>query len=123
MATKFRIFRRSIIAKPEKATKITKAVRCLHNYLRIAEIHSLPSGHLYCPPGYVDREDDHGNVILGDWRSSSPSPALQHLQPVGSNTYSRSAAEMRDAMMTFMATSEGEVSWQYIHVRNRGTHH
>ena len=37
MATKFRIFRRSIVATPAKVTKITKAACCLHNYLRICE--------------------------------------------------------------------------------------
>ena len=37
MATKFRIFRRAIIANPEKVTKITKAACSLHNYLKISE--------------------------------------------------------------------------------------
>ena len=42
---KFHIFRREIIAKPEKMTKITKAACCLHSYmyLRIAENTSPPS--------------------------------------------------------------------------------
>ena len=38
MAAKFRIFRRPIIACPEKVTKITKAACCLHNYLKISEM-------------------------------------------------------------------------------------
>ena len=63
MSTKFRIFRRSIIANPDKVTEITKAACCLHNYLRTCEMHNAPSNCCYCPPGYVDREDNEGNVI------------------------------------------------------------
>ena len=59
---KFHIFRQEIIAKPEKMTKITKAACCLHSYLRIAENTSPPSRRSYCPPGYIDCEDDRGNV-------------------------------------------------------------
>ena len=104
-------------------TKITNAACCLHNYLKITEINSPPSSHSYCPPGYVDREDDCGNMILGDWRSSGPSHALQRIEHVGSNTYSYSAADLRDTVMNFMTTPEGEVSWQYAHMRNHGTRH
>ena len=38
MATKFRIFRRYIVANPDKVTKINKAACCFHNYLWISEI-------------------------------------------------------------------------------------
>ena len=49
MATKFRIFRRSIIATPAKVTKITKAACCLHNYLRICEMKNSQSSCFYRP--------------------------------------------------------------------------
>ena len=81
MATKFCIFQLSIIANPEKVTKITKAACCLHNYLGIAEINRLPSSHLYGPE-YVDREDGRGNVIPKDWRTLSPLHALQHIEHI-----------------------------------------
>ena len=41
MASKFHIFRRSIIANPVKVTMITKAACCLHNYLKISETHTV----------------------------------------------------------------------------------
>ena len=69
MTSKFRIFRRPIIANPDKVTKITKAACCLHNYLKISEMRSsISSTRHYCPPGYVDHEDPLGNFIPGDWR-------------------------------------------------------
>lgn len=71
MATKFCIFRRAIVANPDKVTKITKAACCLHNYLKISEGHNSTSNRPYCPPGYVDREDADGNLIPGDWRLES----------------------------------------------------
>ena len=37
MATKFRIFRRPIMANPDEVTNITKAACSLHNYLKISE--------------------------------------------------------------------------------------
>ena len=37
LATKFRIFRRPIIAEAEKVTKITKAACALHNFLKISK--------------------------------------------------------------------------------------
>ena len=69
LATKFRIFRRPIIAKPEKVTRITQAACVLHNYLKILEMHCPASGRVYCPPGFIDREDSQGNIIPGDWRT------------------------------------------------------
>ena len=72
----------------------------------------------YCPPGYADREDSHGNVILGDWRADKVTGALQSINRVGSNTFSKSAAEVRDSVMNFLTSSEGSISWQYSHIRS-----
>ena len=69
LAAKFRIFRRPIVACPDKVTKISKAACVLHNYLRICDIRSASTTRQYCPPGYVDHEDPLGNLIPGDWRS------------------------------------------------------
>ena len=66
LAAKFRIFKRPIIAKPEKVTKITKAACCLHNYLKMSE--AANQGSRYCAPGLIDQEDRFGNHIPGDWR-------------------------------------------------------
>ena len=120
MATKFRIFRRSIAANPDEVTKITQATCCLHNYLRISKINNPPSARFYCPPGFVHVESNDGNVILGDWRSEISSSALQSVQRTGSNTYSWSASDLRDSIMTFMITPQGKVSWQYAHVCSHG---
>ena len=120
MVSKFRIFRRAILANPVKVTKITKAACCLHNYLKISEARNPSSQRQYCPPGYADREDIHGNVLPGDWRLQR-SEGIRDMQRVGSNTFSRSAAEVRDTLMEHFVSPQGSVPWQVNHVRSCGT--
>ena len=118
MATKFRVFRRPIIASPEKVTSITKAACSLHNYLKISEARSnTTSNRPYCPPGYIDHEDRNGNLIPGDWRLAA-ADGIRGIARVGSNTHSRPAAEMRDTIMNYFTTPEGAVPWQLNHVRS-----
>ena len=119
MVTKFRIFRRAIIANPKKVTTITKAACCLHNYLKISEACSATSNRPYCPPGYADHEDGDGNLIPGDWRLET-ADAIRDIGCVGSNTYSQSAADLRDTMMSYFTSSAGVVPWQTNHVRSSG---
>ena len=95
MATKFRVFRRPIIASPEKVTCITKAACSLHNYMKISEARNTTSNRPYCPPGYIDHEDRDGNLIPGDCQQEAVD-GIRDIQRVGSNTHSRSAAELRD---------------------------
>ena len=65
----FRIFRRPIIAEPEKVTRITQAACVLRNYLKNLEMHCPASGRVYCPPGFIDQEYCQGIIIPGDWRT------------------------------------------------------
>jgi hypothetical protein len=119
MAAKFRVFRRPIIAHPDKVTKITKAACCLHNYLKISEMRSPANVARYCPVGYVDHEDTLGNFVPGDWRSDMmDSTCLNRISQLGSNTHSRSAASMRDTFKHYFMSSSGELQWQYRHVRS-----
>ena len=106
LTSKFRIFRRPIIANPSKVTNVVKAACCLHNYLKISEASDPRSQRPYCPPGYVDSEDTHGNFIPGDWRQHSRE-GIQSVQRVGSNTFTRSAAQLRDSLKEYFMSSHG----------------
>ena len=119
MATKFHIFRRSIAANPEKVTRITKATCCLHNYMKITEASNAPSSRHYRPPAYSDREDRSGNLVPGDWRNVA-AEALQGRNRIGINSYSQSAAHLRDAIKDDFLTPQGAVPWQIDHVRSSG---
>ena len=43
--------------------KIVQASVCLHNYLRLTE------NAAYIPAGFVDTEDNIGNIVPGGWRN------------------------------------------------------
>ena len=81
LASRWRIFRRPIIADPDHVVIYTKAAIALHNFLRTTE------SSVYCPPGFVDAEDGCGNVTLGSWRQASLLAGLQILRQLGGNRY------------------------------------
>lgn len=58
-----RVFRKPIRANVELVERITKATVCLHNSLRLTE------NAKYIPTGFVDSEDETGQIIPGDWRA------------------------------------------------------
>lgn len=80
---RWRLFRKPIIAKPENVVKFTKAAVSLHNFLRTEE------SSMYCPAGYADEEDGHGNVVPGAWRSDGggANTGLSPIGSVGGNRY------------------------------------
>ena len=79
LASRWRIFRRPIIAEPERAVAYTKAAIALHNFLRTTE--SL----VYCPPGFADSEDGVGNVVEGSWRNEDSN--MVSISRAGGNRY------------------------------------
>ena len=62
LATRFRIFRRPIIANVDTVTRITKAVLALRNFQMFDRDFS---GNDYCPGNYVDFEVNN-NVVEGE---------------------------------------------------------
>lgn len=109
LATRWRIFRRPIIAKPEKVITITRAACCLHNFLQRG---ISPSDQMYCPPPFADHIDSSGNIVPGDWRlEADPTGNFLPLGRCGSNMYSTSAGHIRDAYANYFVTA-GRVHWQ-----------
>ena len=79
-------------------------------------MHSPPSSRIYCPPGYVDREDAQQNIIPGDWRAEGGS-GLQPVGQPGGNRCSHSAIEVRETLIAYFNSPAGALPWQndYIH--------
>ena len=86
--SRWRIFRRPIIATPKHAVVHTKAAVMLHNFLRSTK------SSVYCPPGFTDMEDSNGNVVIGTWQKDSSSQGLEDILNVGSNYHSLNAAKI-----------------------------
>ena len=43
---------------------------------------------------------------------------MKNVPRIGSNTYTRSAAELRDSLMNYFISSEGAVPWQFNYIRS-----
>ena len=111
LASRFRIFRRPIIASVENVKFVTKAAVSLHNFL-IKEQSINTGNYAYCPVDFVDQESARGQ-IPGNWRREIGD--FQGLVPMGnqgSNNFNRTAKEVRDAFKDFFISDVGAVTWQ-----------
>ena len=108
-ASRFRVFRRPIIAKVEKVVAITKAVVALHNYLIFF---NKDKENSYCPANFVDQETEDG-LMPGEWRKDiENNMGLQNLTHVSLNNYSKNAATVRDEYNKYFML-EGAIEWQW----------
>ena len=66
--TRFRIFRRPIIAKTENVILITKAVVALHNFLMRKCTNVNENNYSYCPQSYTDKDTSSGghHLVIGE---------------------------------------------------------
>ena len=107
--SRFRIFRRPIIANTEKVTLITKSIVALHNF-QMKKRASQSENYSYCVPSYVGQESRSG-VVPGNWRKDEAvCDSLLSIQKLGSN--SKSAQEVCDRFKNYFSSPEGAVEWQ-----------
>ena len=116
LAAKWRIFRRPIRGNVDLVTKIAQATVCLHNYLRLTE------NATYIHAGFVDNEDNSGDIVPGDWRNEvdGDEGGFRHLNRIGGNRYTFESGNARSDFKEYFNSPVGEVSWQLHHVRNCG---
>lgn len=93
LASRFRIFRRPIIAHVATVVKIAKACIALHNFL------------------VTERSDQYlpRNVFEIEMLDAN---GLSPLSQQGSNNYSQQAKNVRDDFREYFMSPEGSVSWQ-----------
>ncbi|XP_062550278.1 uncharacterized protein LOC134215035 [Armigeres subalbatus] len=71
MVARWRILKSPLCMFPESAEKLVKAIVVLHNFVKIH------NEHQYAPPEFVDRFDESGNLIPGEWRTQAqPLPSV-----------------------------------------------
>ena len=114
-ASRFRVFRKPIIAQVDTVKLITKAVVVLHNFLMHHRHDNEP--YSYCPQNYVDQDGPTG-VTAGAWREDiTENGAMQPINNITSNNHSKSAKEIRNLFMEYFNSDEGAVHWQLDMVR------
>jgi len=102
-ASRFRIFRRPIIANVETVISVTKAVVAIHNYLMAGRRFGENQDY------YWDQHSDER--VATD--AIEVKGGLLPLMRAGSNNYSKSAKEIRDDFRDYFCSEEGSVPWQW----------
>ena len=114
LASRFRIFRRPVIAREEVVISVTKASVVLHNYLMHNK--DFETSYQYCPPEMIDTETIEG-TRPGTWRNMEQPGGLVPLQGnLGSNNYSKHAKTVRENFRDFFSEGNGQVPWQMDYV-------
>ena len=113
LVARWRIFQKPINAKPERVEKSVLAAIALHNYLRQTD------NVCYTPNGFVDSEDNSGNIVPGQWRSILDVNSLQNVRPIRNQKHTQTAIETREVLANYLATDRS-VSWQLDYIRRTG---
>ncbi|XP_071652483.1 uncharacterized protein [Temnothorax longispinosus] len=122
LVSRWRILRKSITLHPENVDKIILATICLHNFLKTVNDLRPAEHRIYCPPNFVDTEQEDGTIISGGWRSECSTSNVVEIERIRATNARRSttlAYKQRDEIADYLLTPEGEVSWQYEYI-NRG---
>lgn len=114
LVSRWRIFQRSICLNPEYTDVIIRAAINLHNFL-MTENKSVTSENTYCPPNYVDREDNIGHVTQGEWRFTLDN--VNNLQSTNIHRAVREAYVQRNILSEYLSSPQGEVPWQIDYIR------
>lgn len=111
LASQWRIYRRPIIACPEKVKSIVQATVCLHNWLRQSDIDKTTTA--YVSAGLVDEDapDNPNGFRPGSWRRIIERSAFTDITRCGSNMSARRCMAIRDAFCDYF-NNEGAVAWQ-----------
>lgn len=110
LASRFRIYRKPIIAKVENVISIIKAITALHNFL--IKTQSQLDNFSYCPSDFVDQESEQGRVP-SRWRHH-----IGELQGIilitrqESINFTRRAKLVRDNFKQYFNSEKGALSWQ-----------
>lgn len=101
LVARWRIFHRSIAARPKTIDKLVKATIVLHNFIKSRKHDNIR----YVPPGYVDAEQN-GEIISGEWRNEVPSDVIEPIQfnmASRGYAYKRAVRRNRDILMNYVS--------------------
>lgn len=82
----------------------------LHNFIKLND----QANSTYCPPNYIDYEDNCGNIIPGRWRADiANDSSIANAPPIsfGSNNAAREAFNLRDKLKNYFL-NEGAIELQ-----------
>lgn len=75
----------------------------------------LPSRRTYCPPNFIDCEDENGNVTPETWRLQGNN--IQTIRRRPPYRSAQKAFQQRDALTQYFLTPGDEVPWHYEYIQ------
>lgn len=119
LTSRWRILRKPLNCHPKTADKIVMTCVCLHNFL-INNTKQIKA--TYCPSSFVDKENENGDVTLGEWRNDeNVNSAFSSLAHNRIHHSPREAYDMREVLTNYFTSPNGEIPWQWEYI-NRGKH-
>ena len=107
LVARWRIFYTPVKGSIGNIEKYTWACLVLHNYLRLTD------NATYCPFVFVDSFDSSGKLKQGEWRALNVDDrGLLPVSCVKGWRYRKGAIGMRNALIEYVNSEEGSVSWQ-----------
>lgn len=103
---RFRVFTTQMYLNPDKATIITLAALVLHNMLRQLSRES------YTPDGFIDFENESGNVVYGNWREENVAVLKDVPAKRRGNKASKQAENVREVFVEHF-WGPGQIPWQW----------
>lgn len=71
---------------------------------------------IYCPPNFVDTEQEDGSIIPGA-RRNEYSTGIECIRPSTAHRSTIEAYKQRDIIANYFLSAVGEVPWQYTYIR------
>lgn len=110
LSSRWRILHRRMCCSVENAQRICKALVCLHNFIMIND----ERNGQYCPPDWLDVEDEEGRVVEGRWRIIGAGQYFKELSRVGSNRAGAISIGLRNYFKDYFVSPIGnaQAPWQ-----------
>lgn len=107
LSSRWRIFRKPIIASRPTVVNIIKSTVCLHNWLKIKS----NSSYQYFGNDFVDHYTQNGDLVLGEWRGEANNDGLRNVGRMGSNNPAGDAVLVRNRFASYF-TNDNVLPWQ-----------
>ena len=70
------------------------------------------SKECYTPDGFIDSEDESGNLVAGSWRNNTSVDFIRSISKTKVNHASKSAEKIRDIFADHFI-GHGQIPWQW----------
>lgn len=113
LTARWQILQKPLCMSVENCEMVFKTLVCLHNFIMIGEEKLSAHNRHYCPPDYVDQEEDY-IVKEGRWRQQH-SAYFKDLGRVGANRAGAVPKGLRNYLRDYFVspTGESQAPWQY----------